>query len=44
MRLGWQVERGLNQAEHEHFFGRFLAMADRQRLEDTDGLVADRRD
>ena len=32
----------LDQAEHERFFGRFLAIADRQRLIDPHGLVADR--
>jgi hypothetical protein len=35
---------GLDQAEHERFFGRFLAVADRQRLVDPHRLVADRGD
>ena len=34
----------LDQAEHKRLFGRFLAVADRQRLVDPHGLVADRRD
>ncbi len=33
---------GLDQAEHERFFGRFLAVADRQGLINPHGLVADR--
>jgi len=32
----------LDQAEHERFFGRFLAIADRQRLVDPHGFMADR--
>ena len=35
---------GLDQAEHERLFGRFLAITHRQRLVDTHGLVADRGD
>ena len=35
---------GLDQAEHEGFFGRFLAVANGQRLIDAHGLVADRGD
>ena len=35
---------GLDQAEHERLFGRFLAVADRQGLVDPHGLVADRGD
>ena len=38
------VEMSLNQAEHERLFGRFLAIANRQRLIDPHSLVADRRD
>jgi hypothetical protein len=34
----------LDEAEHERLFGRFLAIADRERLVDPHGLVADRRD
>ena len=34
----------LYEAEHERFFGRFLAVADRQRLVDPHSLVADRGD
>ena len=26
--LGWRVERGLNQAEHDGLFGCFLGIAD----------------
>ena len=33
---------GLDQAEHERLFGRFLAVANRQHLVDPHGLVADR--
>ena len=32
---------GLDQAEHERLFGRFLAVANRQCLIDPHGLVAD---
>ena len=35
---------GLNQAEHQGFFGRFLAIADRQRLVDPHRFMPDRRD
>jgi len=35
---------GLDQAEHERLFGRFLAIADRKSLIDPHGLVADHRD
>ena len=35
---------GLDEAEHERLFGRFLAITHRQRLVDTHGLVADRGD
>ena len=34
----------LDQAEHERLFGRFLAVADRQRLVDPHSFMADRRD
>ncbi len=34
----------LEQAEHDRLFGRFLAIANRQRLVDAHGLVADRGD
>ena len=34
----------LDQAEHERLFGRFLTIADRQRLVDPHSLVADGRD
>ena len=34
----------LYEAEYERLFGRFLAVADRQRLVDPHGLVADRGD
>ena len=33
---------GLDQAEHEGLFGRFLAITDSQRLVDAHGFVADR--
>ena len=33
---------GLDQAEHERLFGRFLAVADRQRLVDPHRFMADR--
>ena len=39
--LGWL---GLDQAEHERLFGRFLTVADRKGLVDPHGLVADGRD
>ena len=35
---------GLDQAEHERLFGRFLAVTDRQGLVDPHCLVADRGD
>jgi hypothetical protein len=35
---------GLDQAEHERFFSRFLAVADRKGLINPHGLVPDRRD
>ncbi len=35
---------GLDQAEHERFFSRFLAVADRQGLINPHGLVPDSRD
>ena len=38
------VVSGLDQAEHERLFGRFLAIANGQRLVNTHGLVADRGD
>ena len=38
------VVSGLDQAEHERLFGRFLAIANGQRLVDPHGLVADRGD
>ena len=34
----------LDQAEHEGFFGRFLAIADRKRLVDPHSFMADRGD
>jgi hypothetical protein len=36
------ARRSLDQAEHERLFGRFLAIADRQRLVDPHGFMADR--
>jgi len=39
--LRW-VERGLDQAEHDGLFGRFLAVADIQGLIDAHCLVPDR--
>ena len=39
-----RVGMPLDQAEHKRLLGRFLAIADRQRLVDPHSLVADRRD
>ncbi len=39
-----EIRAGLEQAERERFFRRFLAIADCQRLINAHGLVADRGD